>query len=83
MVPNEPGPITDRRVTQGDRRASGRGGRRHGELHRYDSELNASLLSELAALRDENALLRRAALSFGALAERLSQRIASAGDRRD
>lgn len=35
----------------------------------------ASLLAEVAQLREENALLRDAALSFGALAERLSTRV--------
>jgi hypothetical protein len=29
-------------------------------------------LTEIAALREENALLRRAAIAFGALAERLN-----------
>jgi len=83
MVANEPVPITDRRVAGGERRASGRGGRRGAESHRSDRETIVNALAELARLRDENALLRRAALAFGALAERLNQRIAPAGDHHD
>jgi len=49
-----------------------RGGRRRDERFRSDRETIVSLLTELAKLREENALLRRAALSFGALAERLN-----------
>jgi hypothetical protein len=83
MVANEPVPITDRRVARGERRTSGRGGRRGGESHRCDRETIVETLAQLARLREENALLRRAALAFGALAERLNRRMAPAGDQHD
>jgi hypothetical protein len=71
-------PERDRRVTP-DRRAVTRGGRRRGERSRADRETIAGLLTEIAALREENALLRRAAIAFGALAERLNKTLRSGG----
>lgn len=42
-----------------------------------------ALLAEVQHLREENAALRNAALTFGALAERLNERaVCSRGDRR-
>ena len=71
-MPSDPSrPERDRRVTP-NRRAVVRGGRRGNERKRSDRETIASLLTEIAALREENALLRRAAIAFGALAERLN-----------
>jgi hypothetical protein len=49
------------------------------ERSRADRETIASLLTEIAALREENALLRRAAIAFGALAERLNAALRSGG----
>ena len=37
-----------------------------------DRDTIVGLLKEIAALREENALLRRAAIAFGGLAERLN-----------
>jgi hypothetical protein len=71
-----PHPERDRRATS-DRRAVARGGRRRDERFRSDRDVIVSLLSELAAVREENVLLRRAAISFGALAERLNQALRS------
>jgi hypothetical protein len=72
IVPPGPDrPDRDRRTTP-DRRAVARGGRRREERYQSDRETIVSLLTELAKLREENTLLRRAALSFGALAERLN-----------
>jgi hypothetical protein len=53
--------------------------RRPSERSRADRETIANLLTEIAALREENALLRRAAIAFGALAERLNHTLKSAG----
>jgi hypothetical protein len=75
---DQPPPDRDRRVTP-DRRAVTRGGRRPSERSRADRETIANLLTEIAALREENALLRRAAIAFGALAERLNHTLKSAG----
>lgn len=55
-----------------DRRAVRRGGRRPGERDQTDRETIIQLLAEIAALREENMLLRRASLAFGGLAERLN-----------
>ncbi len=63
----------DRRRNASERRAAGRGGRRAEEPYRSDRH-TVVLLAEVARLRDENALLREAALTFGALAERLTKR---------
>jgi hypothetical protein len=78
-VASEPSPPDrDRRVTP-DRRAVARGGRRRDERSRSERETIASLVTEIAALREENALLRRAAIAFGALAERLNAVLRSGG----
>ena len=72
----EPLPLDrERRVAAQDRRAIPRGGRRRDESDLSDRETIIGLLAELMKLREENALLRGAALSFGALAERLHKRI--------
>ena len=69
----------DRRQTPPERRAVARGGRRGTEPQR--SQLDpGTLLSEVASLWEENAMLRDSALSFGALAERLSQKLKLRGD---
>lgn len=68
-------PDRERRVAAQDRRAIPRGGRRRDESDLSDRETIISLLAELMKLREENALLRGAALTFGALAERLHKRI--------
>jgi hypothetical protein len=68
-------PGRERRVATQDRRAIPRGGRRRDESDLSDRETIISLVTELMKLREENALLRGAALSFGALAERLYKRI--------
>lgn len=66
----------NRRHAAPDRRAFARGGRRAGE--RYRSHLDtAALVAELAVLREENALLRDAAMTFGGLAERLNTKLRS------
>ena len=71
-------PERDRRVTP-DRRAVTRGGRRGDKRSQPDRDTIASLLKEIALLREENELLRRAALAFGALAERLNTALRSGG----
>jgi hypothetical protein len=64
----------DRRRKPRERRAFARGGRRRGE--RYRSHVDtAALVTEIAGLREENALLRDAAVTFGGLAERLNTRL--------
>jgi hypothetical protein len=65
-----------RRGALDDRRAVRRAGRRGEEPYRSDRH-TVALLAEVARLRDENALLREAALTFGALADRLTKRIRS------
>jgi hypothetical protein len=66
----------DRRTLPAERRAVMRGGRRHSDAQAPD--LNVPLLlTEVGHLREENELLRNAALTFGALAERLSLRAKS------
>ena len=76
MVATEPvRPDRERRLATLDRRALPRGGRRRDESDLSDRETIISLLTELMKLREENALLRGAALTFGALAERLHKRI--------
>lgn len=67
-----PLPPDGERRTGPDRRAIPRGGRRRHERDRSDRDTIIDLVVENAALREENALLRRAALAFGALAERLN-----------
>lgn len=62
----------DRRNTAPERRSVVRGGRRSAEQSRYHLD-TAALLAEVGKLREENALLRDASLTFGALAERLSK----------
>jgi hypothetical protein len=69
-------PYRDRRTTT-DRRAVARGGRRQEDRDRSDRDTVVTLLIELASLREENTLLRRAAISFGALAERLNKEVRS------
>jgi hypothetical protein len=69
-------PKQDRRVTP-DRRAVARGGRRREERYESDRETVLGLLKEITALREENALLRRAAIAFGGLAERLNMALRS------
>jgi len=69
-------PKDDRRRAMHDRRAVRRAGRRGEEP--YGSDRHAvALLAEVARLREENMLLRHAALTFGALAERLNKKIRS------
>jgi len=71
VAPGPSHPERDRRVTP-DRRAVARGGRRREERFQSDRETIVGLLKEITALREENALLRRAAIAFGGLAERLN-----------
>ncbi len=66
----------DRRRARHDRRAVRRAGRRGEEPYGTDRHAVA-LLAEVARLREENMLLRHAALAFGALAERLNEKIRS------
>lgn len=77
IVPPDPSrPERDRRVTA-DRRALAHDNGRGEEHSRSERETIATLRSEIAALQEENALLRRAAIAFGALAERLNARLRS------
>jgi hypothetical protein len=66
----------DRRNVPAERRAVMRGGRRHRDANAANLDVTA-LLAEVGHLREENELLRNAALTFGALAERLSLRVKS------
>lgn len=66
----------DRRTLPAERRAVMRGGRRHSDANAPDLDVPL-LLAEVGHLREENELLRNAALTFGALAERLSLRAKS------
>jgi hypothetical protein len=63
----------DRRTFPAERRAVMRGGRRHSDPNAPILDVTA-LLAEVGQLREENELLRDAALTFGELAERLNLR---------
>jgi hypothetical protein len=65
---------SDRRHLGVERRAVSRGGRRSSDPNPPNLDIRA-LLAEMERLRGENECLRSAALTFGALAERLNLRV--------